>query len=142
MIDTPKQKKLRRVWMVAVIIALGIFAAMDAQRASSPQTSDIPVTAPTQYHAQLALGGIDKTKPVRMAGTIKPGSVFAAGAKKTGFIIADANDEIHATYVGIWPQDVADNHPIMAQGSFNAIGELEVSEFLNATPDHPSETAR
>lgn len=93
----------------------------------------VPSYSPSQYHQQLAVGGVNKTKPVRLTGTVKPESLYPMKDGGTGFIIADAEGEMHAVYRGEPSNLLRDSEAIVAQGQIDTIGVLQATRISPRT---------
>ena len=121
----PKHKRL-----LTVLLLLGVMGAAAAGVLSSFRQQLIYFYTPTELHEALGTGNFDLTRDIRVGGLVAKDSVYTTESGKTGFIITDMNQEIHASYTGLLPGLFREGQGVVAQGKLNDIGELVASTIL------------
>ncbi len=117
-----KTKKLALIGAAAVVLAAGVFLALQAFNENL-----VFFFSPTQVAAKEAPVG----RTFRLGGVVEGGSVIR---EKDGvtvrFRITDTAQTVDVSYRGILPDLFAENQGVVAQGKLNEKGVFEASEVL------------
>ena len=122
--------KAKHKRLLTVLLLLGVMGAAAAGILSSFRQQLIYFYTPTELHEALGTGTFDTTREIRVGGLVAKDSVYTTEAGKTGFIITDLDQEIHASYTGLLPALFREGQGVVAQGRLNNIGELVATTIL------------
>ncbi len=122
--------KAKHKRLITVLLLLGVMGGAAAGILKSFQQQLIYFYTPTQLHEALGTGTFDLTREIRVGGLVAKDSVYHTEAGKTGFIITDLNQEIHASYTGMLPGLFREGQGVVAQGTLSDIGELKATNIL------------
>lgn len=112
------KKQMAALWLLGIF---GAFVVWWMARSAAPKITYY--YTPTSYHIQIAAGAVDKTKPIHIAGTVKPESVYTTKHGGIGFILADGEGEIHVAYQG----KVTAGEEIIVEGVVDAVGVMQAT---------------
>lgn len=121
----PKHRRLLKV--LGVLVVLGIAAGGIL---TSFKQQLVFFYTPTDLYAAMASGTFDRTRESRLGGLVKEGSVYTTQAGKTGFIITDLTNEVHASYTGLLPGLFREGQGVVAQGRYNDADTFVAAQIL------------
>jgi cytochrome c-type biogenesis protein CcmE len=121
----PKHRRLIFILGCLVVMAAGTAAILTAFRESM-----VYFYTPTQLAEKRLAPGFDATRPIRIGGLVKQGSV--ANLKPTGlaFTITDLTGEVPVTYRGLVPNLFREGQGVVAQGLLGADGSFTAATIL------------
>lgn len=108
-----KQKHKRLAMIVGSLAVMGLATTIIL---SSLKDTMIFFYTPTQLHDKLREEGFDASKPMRIGGLVKKGSVSNLKEGGISFIVTDLKQEMPVAYYGLVPSLFHDGQGVVAQG--------------------------
>lgn len=121
----PKHKRLLMVTGSVALMAVAAAAIL-----YSLKDNLVFFYTPTQLAEKKAAAEFDGSRPLRVGGLVKQGSVVNLPEGGIRFTITDLSQELPVTYRGLVPSLFRDNQGVVAQGTMGEDGILNAETIL------------
>lgn len=121
----PKHRRLLGVLFVVAVMGIAAAGILTSFRQQL-----VFFYTPTDLYAAIAESRFPRDRESRIGGLVKEGSIYTTQAGKTGFIITDLTNEVHASYTGMLPALFREGQGVVAQGRFDSADTFVAAQIL------------
>jgi len=122
-----KAKHKRLIFVLASLVVMGMAATAILY---SFRDNMVFFYTPSQLAEKRSDAGFDGTRPLRIGGLVKAGSIVNLPTGGIDFIITDGTSELTATYRGMIPSLFRDGQGVVAQGVIRGGDHLAADTIL------------